>query len=160
MTENLNGMAMRIATDFANPIYVDEEKARDYLEAQRWPNGAICPHCGTRSERVTKLKGSKHRPGLYQCNVCKGQFTVTVGTLYEGSHIPLRKWLLAIHLLESADSGVTTYRLHRLLGISSRSAWFMCQRIRGLAVKPRAARHRPGNSQPSPVSENLVSAVG
>jgi transposase-like protein len=156
--QEINGTATRIATDLANPIYQDEEKAREYLEAQRWPNGPVCPHCGTDSQRVTRLKGSKHRPGLYQCNVCKGQFTVTVGTLYEGSHIPLRKWLLAIHLLGSSNSGVTTYRLHRLLGISSRSAWFMCQRIRGLAVRQRPTRNLPGVGKPAEIVESFVCA--
>jgi len=158
VTQEFNGMATRIATDLANPIYQDEDKAREYLEALRWPDGPVCPHCDTRSERVTKLKGTKHRPGLYQCNACKGQFTVTVGTLYEGSHIPLRKWLLAIHLLASGESGVTTYRLHRLLGISSRSAWFMCQRIRGLAVKPRAALNGNGRLKAAKIDADLVCA--
>jgi len=144
--------------DLANPIYQEEDKARAYLEALRWPDGPVCPHCGTQSERVTKLNGTKHRPGLYQCNACKGQFTVTVGTLYEGSHIPLRKWLLAIHLLASSHSGVTTYRLHRLLGISSRSAWFMCRRIRGLAAKPGAELNGNDRATPAKIAEGFVGA--
>ncbi len=73
--------------DLANPIFHDETKAREWLEARVWPDGPVCPHCG--SGEATALKGSAHRPGLHQCNDCRGQFTVTVGTLFERSKIPL-----------------------------------------------------------------------
>ena len=119
-----------LPTDLTDPLYTDETKAREYLEAIRWPDGATCPHCGGLPERVTKLEGKKHRAGLYQCNECLEQFTVTVGTLYERSHIPLNKWLLATHLLCSSKKGISSHQLARNLGLAYRSAWFMSHRIR------------------------------
>ncbi len=120
-----------LPTDLAAPIYADPEKARAYLEAVRWPDGAYCPHCGTTSEGVTKLEGKAHRAGLYQCKGCGKQFTVTVGTLYERSHIPLNKWLLATHLLCASKKGISSHQLWRMLNFGSyRTAWFMAHRIR------------------------------
>jgi transposase-like protein len=120
-----------LPSDLSDAIYADADKAREYLEAVRWPDGAYCPHCGTTSERVTRLEGKKHRKGLYQCNECLEQFTVTVGTLYERSHIPLHKWLLATHLLCSSKKGISAHQLMRNLGLGSyRTAWFMAHRIR------------------------------
>lgn len=120
-----------LPSDLTNAIYADADKAREYLEAVRWPDGAYCPHCGTTSEGVTKLEGKKHRKGLYQCNECLEQFTVTVGTLYERSHIPLHKWLLATHLMASSKKGISAHQLWRNLGLGSyRTAWFMAMRIR------------------------------
>ncbi|MCH9019107.1 MAG: IS1595 family transposase [Proteobacteria bacterium] len=115
--------------DLTNPIFTDETKAREYLEAQRWPNGPYCPHCGE-YENVRKLKGKSHRPGLHQCNSCRQHFTVTVGTLYERSHVPLNKWLLATHLLCASKKGMSAHQLHRMLGVTYKTAWFMAHRIR------------------------------
>ncbi len=111
-------------------IFTDETKAREWLEAQIWPNGPVCPHCGSLGLDITRLEGAKHRPGLYQCNACREQFTVTVGTLYERSKIPLSKWLAATQLMMSSKKGVSSLQVHRMLGISKKSAWFMCMRIR------------------------------
>lgn len=120
-----------LPADLTDKVYVDPDKARTFLEDIRWPDGAYCPHCGTTSERVTKLEGKKHRKGLYQCNGCSEQFTVTVGTLYERSHIPLNKWLLATHLLCSSKKGMSAHQLMRNLNLGSyRTAWFMAHRIR------------------------------
>ena len=124
-----------MTADLTNPIFTDEAKAREWLEARRWPNGPVCPHCGAPDERVRKMVGvedkdGRERQGLYQCNQCHGQFTVTVGTLYERSHIPLHKWLLATHLLTSSKKGISAHQLHRMLGITYKSAWFMAHRIR------------------------------
>lgn len=83
-------------SDLSNPIFHDETKAREWLEVRLWPNGAVCPHCGVVGT-VTLMKGKTTRPGLYQCNSCREPFTVTVGTLYERSHIPLNKWLVPLH---------------------------------------------------------------
>lgn len=118
--------------DLTNPIFQDTEKARRYLERSRWPDGPVCPHCGTIGERITKVEGTKqsHRPGLYHCNECGKQFTVTVGTVYEASHIPLHKWLLATHLMTASKKGISAHQLHRMLGITYKSAWFMAHRIR------------------------------
>lgn len=118
-----------MTADLTNPIFQDETKAREYLESVRWANGAYCPHCGE-AENVHLLQGKSQRPGLYQCNSCRKNFTVTVGTLYERSHIPLHKWLLATHLLTSSKKGISAHQIHRMLGITYKSAWFMCHRIR------------------------------
>jgi transposase-like protein len=115
--------------DLENPIFTDEAAAREHLERVLWPKGPVCPHCGER-ERLTKLRGKAHRAGLYRCKGCAKQFTVTVGTLYERSHIPLHKWLLATHLMNASKKGVSAHQLHRMLGLSYKSAWFMAHRIR------------------------------
>jgi transposase-like protein len=116
-------------SDLQNPAFHDETKAREWLESHVWPDGPFCPHCGE-FEHVTTLKGKKHRPGLYQCNSCRQQFTVTVGTLYERSKIPLSKWLMAAYLLCASKKGMSTRQLSRMLGVSVKSTWFMMHRIR------------------------------
>lgn len=119
-----------LPSNLTHPIYSDPEKAREYIEAIRWPNGPICPHCGVVNS-ATLMKGKAHRPGLYQCKECEKQFSVTVGTLYERSHIPLNKWLLATRLLCSSKKGISAHQLYRDLGFGSyRTAWFMAHRIR------------------------------
>ena len=116
-------------SDFSNPIFHDETKARKWLEARLWPDGPICPHCGTIDE-ATLMKGKSHRPGLYQCNACRHPFTVTVGTLYERSKIPLHKWLAATHLMMASKKGMSALQVGRMLGVSKKTAWFLCHRIR------------------------------
>jgi transposase-like protein len=113
-----------------NPIFSDETKAREWLEARVWPTGPVCPHCGVTSEHVTKLEGDKHRPGLYQCNECREQFTVTVKTVFERSKIPLSKWLAALFLLTASKKGVSAHQVHRSLAVSYKTAWFMMHRLR------------------------------
>jgi transposase-like protein len=122
--------------DLTNPIFTDEDKAREHLEAQRWPNGPFCPHCGE-TENITRLQGKSHRPGLFQCNSCLQAFTVMVGSIFERSHIPLRKWVIAFHLMAASKKGVSAHQLHRMLGITYKSAWFMAHRIRE-AMAPAA----------------------
>jgi transposase-like protein len=117
-------------SDLQNPIFQDEAKARKWLEARMWPEGPTCPHCGTLSERITKLEGGAHRAGLYQCNECRAQFTVTVGTLFERSKLPLNKWLMALYLLMSSKKGMSANQMHRMLGVSYKSTWFMVHRLR------------------------------
>jgi transposase-like protein len=116
-------------SDIANPAFTDEEAARKWLEASRWPDGPICPHCKT-GDHVKPFEGKSMGPGWYHCNECRKKFTVRVGTLYERSHIPLHKWLLATHLLTSTKKGMSAHQLHRMLGITYKSAWFMAHRIR------------------------------
>jgi len=111
------------------PIFQDVDKAREYLEAERWPYGPICPHCGE-GQDITALTGKSHRPGLYQCKTCAKQFTVTVGTVFERSKIPLTKWLLATRLMCSSKKGMSAHQLHRMLGVTYKTAWFMAHRIR------------------------------
>jgi transposase-like protein len=113
-----------------NPIFTDETAAREWLEARVWPNGATCPHCGATGEDVTKLEGKAHRPGLYQCSQCREQFTVTVKTVFERSKIPLTKWLAALFLMTASKKGVSAHQVHRMLGISYKSTWFMMHRLR------------------------------
>jgi len=109
-----------------------EEAARALLEEIRWPDGVVCAQCGAIND-ATKLEGKAHRAGLYQCNIptCRKQFSVTVGTIFEDSHIPLNKWLIAYYLLSSAKTQVSALQIQRMLEIGSyRSAWHMCHRIR------------------------------
>jgi len=112
-----------------NPIFTDNDKAREWLEARVWGNGRPCPHCGI-VDQSTLLKGKAHRPGLYQCGACREQFTVTVGTVFERSKIPLSKWLTALFLMVASKKGVSAHQVHRMLGISYKSTWFMMHRLR------------------------------
>jgi len=117
--------------DITNPIYSDANKAREHLEALHWPDGPVCPHCGNcDAERITKLAGKSTRPGVFKCKECSKPFTVTVGTIFEDSKIPLNKWLLAFRLLNGGKKGFSAHELHRALGITYKSAWFLCHRIR------------------------------
>ena len=115
------------------PYFADEDKARELLEKIRWKDGVLCPHC--EHDKAYKVnakstKGRKARKGLYKCKECRKQFTVTVGTIFEKSRIPLSKWLLAIHLICSSKKGISAHQLHRNLGVTYKSAWFMTHRIR------------------------------
>jgi transposase-like protein len=119
------------AADLQKPEFTDDDKAREALEAVRWPDGPFCPHCGNSDqEKIAKGQGKAHRPGLYYCAECNGQFTVTVGTVMERSKIPLSKWLLAMHLMGASKKGISAVQLQRMLGVTYKSAWFMCHRIR------------------------------
>lgn len=118
-----------MAIDLTNPIFHDEDKAREHLEALRWPDGPFCPHCGE-TENVRRLEGKSHRKGLFQCNSCAQTFTVTVGSVMERSKIPLAKWVLGFHLMAASKKGVSAHQLHRTLGITYKTAWFMAHRIR------------------------------
>lgn len=112
--------------DILAPRFIDPVAARKHLEALRWPDGAECPHCGLIN--ATAISGG--RDGLYQCNNCREQFTVTVGTVFERSKVPLNKWLLCNHLLVSSKKGISAHQIHRMLGVTYKTAWFMCHRIR------------------------------
>src|SRR5262245_49745306 len=116
-------------TALSAPIFKDEDKAREHFEAIRWPNGPICSHCGTVNQ-ATLVQGKSHRAGMYQCNACRQPFSVTTGTVMESSHIPLSKWALGFHLMASSKKGISAHQLHRTLGITYKSAWFMAHRIR------------------------------
>ena len=115
-------------SDLSNPIFRNETKAREWLEARCWPQGPVCPHCN--EQDYTKLEGEKHRAGLHQCNACRQQFTVTVGTVMERSKIPLTKWLMAMYLLSASKKGMSANQLSRMLGLPYKTAWFMTHRIR------------------------------
>lgn len=119
---------------FDQPRFKDADAARSYLESLRWPKGPICAHCGA-TDRQSKLAGKAHRPGVYECNHCHQQYTVTVGTVFERSKIPLHKWLMAATLLAASKKGMSAHQLHRMLGVTYKTAWFMAHRLRE-AFKP------------------------
>jgi len=114
--------------NLTSAIFHDEDAARAWLEAKRWPDGVICPHCGSTSP--ARMGGTSARPGLFHCPDCRGQFTVRTGQVMERSHIPLAKWVLGYHLMASSKKGVSAHQLHRTLRIAYNSAWFMAHRIR------------------------------
>jgi transposase-like protein len=117
--------------NLTDPIFTDADAAREHLEAQRWPNGPVCPHCGNSDkDRVTKLQGKSTRPGVHKCKECRKPFSVTVGTVFERSKIPLNKWLMATFLLTSSKKGMSAHQLHRMMGVTYKTAWFMFHRIR------------------------------
>lgn len=119
--------------DLTNPIFHDEAKATAHMEADRWSDGVNCPLCG--SVNVHRM-GGKTQAGMFLCNDCRDKFTVRTGTVFERSHIPLHKWLMATHIMAASKKSVSALQLQRMLGLGSyRSAWFMCHRIRE-AMKP------------------------
>ena len=131
-------------TDPRNPIFHDEDAAREHLEAQRWPDGPVCPHCGE-AENVHRLEGKSHRSGLIQCNSCLGAFTVTTKSVMESSHIPLTKWVLGFHKMAASKKGISAKQMQRELGLGSyRTAWFMCHRIREAMSLPKIPPGRIG----------------
>src|SRR6202142_857486 len=118
--------------------YADEDKARGLLESMRWPKGPVCPHCqntGNAAKGVVALtpkatSKSPARKGLYFCGACRKQFTVTVGTIFEGSHVPISKWLMAMFIICSSKKSISANQLHRMLKVQYKTAWFMAHRIR------------------------------
>ena len=124
--------------------YADEDKARALMESLRWPNGIVCPHCRNKGEKpISKLEATTEsvmknkgvRKGVYFCGACRQQFTVTVGTVFESSHVPLSKWAMALFIMCSAKKSVSSNQLHRMLGVTYKTAWFMTHRIR-VAMTP------------------------
>src|SRR3981189_1732971 len=113
--------------DIYAPEFTDETAAIAHLEQSRWADGVTCPHCG--SGAVTRIAG-KTQAGYFQCNDCRDKFTCRTGTVMERSHIPVHKWLLAIHLLSASKKGMSAHQLHRMLGVTYKSAWFLAHRIR------------------------------
>lgn len=123
-----------MALNLQAKIYTDETAARKHLERIQWPDGPICPHCGVIDE-ATLLEGDSTRPGVWKCRACEKPFSVTVGTVFERSHVPLTKWVLATELLTSSKKGISSHQLSRMLGVTYKTAWFMAHRIRE-AFKP------------------------
>ncbi|MEX1083131.1 MAG: IS1595 family transposase, partial [Xanthobacteraceae bacterium] len=120
---------MTATVDLTNPIFTDADAARTHFETIRWPDGAHCPYCG-QSETVKPLGGKSMGPGWYHCKDCRRKFTAAVGTIYERSHIPMTKWLLATHLMCASKKGMSAHQMHRMLGMPYKTAWFMAHRIR------------------------------
>ena len=117
------------AADVQTPAFTNDDVAREAIQALMWPHGPYCPHCGS-LDKIGKIEGRSARPGLYYCGSCKKQFTVTVGTIFERSKVPLSKWWFAIHLLASSKKGMSSNQLSRMLGVTVQTAWFMGHRIR------------------------------
>ncbi len=140
--------------DITNPIFNDEEKAREYLEAQRWPTGAVCPFC-KKQETVKALPAeammskpskknpiSKPTPGYFHCRECRKKFTVCTDSVMERTHIPLAKWVLAFRLMAASKKGMSALQLQRMLGVQYKTAWFLEMRIRE-AMTPEAETSGP-----------------
>jgi len=116
--------------ELSNAIYHDEDAARAHVESIRWPDGPICPHCGVINQGIRPLQGNSMGPGWYYCESCKDKFTVRMGTVYERSHLPLHKWLLAFRLMASSKKGFSAHQLSRTLNVTYKTAWFVAHRIR------------------------------
>src|SRR5579864_2846298 len=114
---------------FDQPRFRDEAAAYAWVEARVWAGGRVCPHCGV-VERSGKLQGKSTRIGVYKCYACRKPFTVKVGTIFEASHVKLHVWLQAMFLLCSSKKGISSNQLHRTLGVTLKTAWFMSHRIR------------------------------
>lgn len=123
----------RETVDLTDPIFHDEDKAREHLEQLLWPLGAECPHCGVVGE-ATLMKGKTTRPGLWKCRACRKPFTVTMKTVMERSHIPLSKWVLAAQLMASSKKSMSAHQLHRMIGTNYETAWFLFHRLREAAA--------------------------
>lgn len=124
--------------NLTDPIFHDETKAREFLEKQRWPHGPVCPYCNE-TKNVVRLGGEAAAKGQVLCRPCRKKFTVTVGTVMERSHIPLAKWLMAFRLMASSKKGMSAHQLHRMMGVTYKTAWFLNHRIReamGLGPDP------------------------
>jgi transposase-like protein len=131
----------------------DDDAAREHLESIYWPLGPVCPHCGG-TERNTRLNGTAHRAGLLYCADCKSQFTVTVGTVFERSKVPLHKWVFANHLMCASKKGVSAKQLERMLGVTYKTAWFMAHRIRE-AMNIAPTGQMGGGNEPVEVDETF-----
>jgi transposase-like protein len=149
-----------MSINLTDPIFSDEAAAWAHFEAVRWPDGPVCPHCGTVNE-ADPINGKSARHGLYRCRVreCRKQFTATVNTVFERSHIPMCKWLLATHLLCCSKKGMSAHQLYRSLGFGSyRTAWFMAHRIREALdpIDPNAEGPLGGEGKVVEVDESVI----
>jgi len=123
-----------------DPRFTDPVAAAEYLESIRWPDGVVCPHCGESEKEPYRLKGKSLKGRrVWKCRACRKQFTVQVGTIFESSHVPLNKWLAAFYLLCSSKKGMSAHQLHRSIGVTYKTAWFMFHRIREAMKEPAFA---------------------
>ncbi len=140
--------------NLTDKIFHDDEAARLHLEAQRWPDGPYCPHCGE-VDRVTRLQGKSTKPGVCICKSCRKKFSVTVGTIFESSHIGLAKWMLAFRMMASSKKGVSALQIERTLGVTYKTAWFMAHRIRE-AMKVKSPEPLGGAGKIVEVDETYI----
>lgn len=131
--------------DLTDPIYHDDDAAREHLEALLWPHGPTCPRCGVTGDRITKLQGKSTRPGVHKCKDCRKPFTVTIGTVMERSKVPLCKWVMAAQLMASSKKGMSAKQLERMLGTNYETAWFLFHRLRECAIDPARGPIGGGN---------------
>ncbi len=137
-------------------IYTDETAARRHLEKLLWPEGPFCPHCGNADpKRIHKLQGKSTRQGVYKCRECEKPFSVTVGTVFESSHVPLNKWVYAVHLLTASKKGISSHQLMRMLDVSYKTAWFMAHRIRE-GMRPAELTPMGGGGKTVEVDETYI----
>jgi len=124
-----------MSINLTDPIFHNEDAARADLESIRWPDGAMCPFCGS-PDKVKPLGGKSMGPGWYHCGECREKFTVRTGTVFERSHVPLHKWRLAFQLMAASKKGISAHQLHRMIGVTYQTAWFMAHRIREAMSSP------------------------
>ncbi len=144
-------------TDISAKHFHDEDAAREHIEASRWPNGVVCPHCG--SFNVMRMAG-KTQAGYFLCRDCADKFTCRTGTLMERSHIPLHKWLFAMMLMSSSKKGMSAHQLHRMLGVTYKSAWFLAHRIREAMGDDAPAGSLGGEGRVVEIDETYVGGKG
>lgn len=144
-----------MASELSAPYFHDEDAAFARVEEILWPNGPVCPFCGSTKERIGRLNGKSVRPGLHKCYACRKQFTVRKGTVLESSHAPLRYWLQAIHLICSSKKGISTNQLQRTLGVSMQTAWFVAHRIRKM-MEPASNDPIGGAGRPVEADETFI----
>src|SRR5207248_7554589 len=149
-------MTTKTSTDLRNPIYNDDDAAREHLETVLWPHGPVCPRCGVMGERITKLAGTSTRPGVYKCKDCRKPFSVTVGTVMERSHIALSKWVMAAHLMAASKKGFSAHELHRCMDISYEGAWFLFHRLREAADDIDETGPLGGSGKPVEADETYI----
>lgn len=135
--------------------FQNEAAAYKWVEERVWPNGAICPHCGD-NERISPMKGKTTRIGLYKCYACRKPFTVKIGTIFEDSHVKMHIWLQAIFLMVSSKKGISSQQLHRTLGVTLKTAWFMSHRIRAAMEKNGGDEPMGGEGKPVEVDETYI----
>jgi transposase-like protein len=125
------------------PRFHNEEVAFEHVEAQLWPDGPVCPHCGASGEKIGRLQGKTSRPGLRKCYACRKPFTVRIGSIFEDSHLPLHLWLQAIHLMCASKKGISTRQLQRMLGCGMKTAWHLGHRVRAAMNEKPSAIYSP-----------------
>lgn len=145
-------------SNLSAPHFHDEEKAYEYVEARIWASGVVCPHCGC-VERAGKLKGKTTRPGLWKCYECRKPFTVKIGTIFEDSKVPMRLWLQAMYLIAGSKKGISSNQLHRVLGVTLKTAWFMSHRIREAMREGELATPMGGDGGIVEVDETFIGRI-
>jgi transposase-like protein len=140
-----------------DPRFRDSVEAAEYLESIRWPDGVVCPHCAESEREPYRLKSKATSRRLWKCRACRKQFTVMVGTIFESSHVPLNVWLASFYLLCSSKKGMSAHQLHRMLGVTYKTAWFIMHRIREAMKEPAFASRMTGTVE---VDETYIGPSG